>query len=345
MNCARWRAHGAPGLLCPGRHRLCISAQRVGAACLSIKCHLAHTGPQSNTDYRGATVAPFTDIRWTSTDGLTLHARDYAGAGGAARLPVICLHGLTRNAADFDELAPSIAGLGRRVLALDVRGRGDSDWDPDPSHYNLNVYCDDVIALAHALGIGRAVFIGTSMGGLITMTLALRRLSLIGAAVLNDVGPALSARGLARITGFAGKGEVLRSWAEAAAYIGSVNQIAFPANTARDWDHWARRAFRETAPGRLELRYDPDIGVAVRAGAIRPASSVANRAFRRLAQLRPTLLIRGALSDLLEPEQLALMRDAAPGLMYAEVPDVGHAPMLTESAALAALHDFLGRVD
>jgi pimeloyl-ACP methyl ester carboxylesterase len=287
----------------------------------------------------------YTETTFTSVDGLRLYARDYAAHSGPARLPVICIHGLTRNCADFDDLAPWIAGQGRRVLAVDVRGRGNSAYDPDPSHYNQMVYAGDIIRLAHQLGISRAVFIGTSMGGLITMTLAVRRLGLIGAAVLNDVGPAISLRGLQRIAGYTGKGEVLASWADAADYTRSINESAFPSNTEQDWDKWARRAFAETAPGQLAMRYDPHIAQPIRAGKLKPTSLLARYAFRRLARARPTLLIRGALSDLIEPEQVALMRAAAPAMTYAEVPGVGHAPMLMESEAQAALRDFLGRVD
>jgi len=286
-----------------------------------------------------------TETSFTSTDGLRLFARDYAPHSGPARLPVICIHGLTRNSADFDELAPWIAGQGRRVLAVDVRGRGESAYDADPSHYNLAVYAGDVVKLAHDLGIARAVFIGTSMGGLITMTLALRHLSLIAAAVLNDVGPTLSPRGLQRIAGYTGKGAVLASWADAASYVRSINQGAFPDNTAQDWDHWARRAFTETSPGQLCMRYDPQVALSIRPEHQKPSSVLARFAFRRLARRRPTLLVRGALSDLIEHEQLALMRAAAPQMTYVEVPNVGHAPMLTETAAQAALGDFLDRVD
>ena len=290
-------------------------------------------------------MSNYTETSFTSTDGLRLYARDYAPCGGPARLPVICIHGLTRNSADFDELAPWIADQGRRVLAIDVRGRGHSAYDPDPSHYNLVVYADDVVKLAHDLGIGRAVFIGTSMGGLITMTLAMRHLNLVAAAVLNDVGPALSPRGLQRIASYAGKGEVLASWSDAADYVREINQSAFPDNTAEDWARWARRAFSETAPGQFGMRYDPRIADSIRPDKLKPSSVLARFAFRRLARSRPTLLVRGALSDLIENEQLALMRAAAPKMAYAEVPNVGHAPMLTETAAQAALRDFLGRVD
>jgi pimeloyl-ACP methyl ester carboxylesterase len=287
----------------------------------------------------------YSETSYLSTDGLRLYARDYAAHSGLARLPVICIHGLTRNSADFEELAPWIARQGRRVLAVDVRGRGHSAYDSDPSHYNLMVYAGDIVKLMHDLGIARAVFIGTSMGGLITMALAMRHLRLIAAAVLNDVGPTLSSRGLQRIAGYAGKGEVLSSWPDAAAYLRDINQSAFPENSEQEWDKWARRLFAETAPGQLAMRYDPNIAIAIRDGNIKPSSMLARFAFRRLARRRPTLLIRGALSDLIEQKQAQLMRAAAPQMAYAEVSGVGHAPMLMETEAQAALREFLGRVD
>ena len=293
----------------------------------------------------GAHVSHFTETSYTSVDGLRLYARDYAPHDGPAQLPVICIHGLTRNSADFEELAPWIASQGRRVLAIDVRGRGKSAYDPDPSHYNPMVYAGDVIKLAKDLGIARAVFIGTSMGGLITMTLALRRLGLIGAAVLNDVGPAISMRGLQRIAGYVGHGEPFRDWEEAAEYARTINEVAFPHYTGDDWNTWARRACAEVEPGKIAMRYDPNIAVAVRAGKIKTSSLMARFAFRRLARKRPTLLVHGSLSDLVEQEQVDLMRSIAPGMSVALVPGVGHAPMLNEPAARTALKDFLARVD
>jgi pimeloyl-ACP methyl ester carboxylesterase len=290
-------------------------------------------------------VSTFTDLSYTSTDGLTLFARDYAAHSGKARLPVICIHGLTRNASDFDELAPWIAAQGRRVIALDVRGRGRSEHDPDPSKYNPMVYAGDVIKLAHDLGIERAVFVGTSMGGIITMTLALRRLKLIAAAVLNDVGPVISEKGLARIAGYAGKDCVLTSWEQATDYIMTINQQAFPANDMEEWGKWAHRAFAENAHGQLVLRYDPNIAMPLRTGKLKPTSWMGRMAFRRLARNRPVLLVRGALSDLVEDEQAGYMRRAAPAMKYAVVPGVGHAPMLTEAPARDAIAQFLSQVD
>jgi pimeloyl-ACP methyl ester carboxylesterase len=289
-------------------------------------------------------VSTFTPITYTSTDGLTLYARDYAGLGGAARLPVICIHGLTRNSSDFDELAPRIAALGRRVLALDVRGRGHSARDPNPDNYTPTVYAGDVAKLMNDLGIARAVFIGTSMGGLITMTLAARHLDKVAAAVLNDIGPVISEKGLARIAGYTGQCAAVASWRDAADYVRDINACAFPGNRDDEWDKWARRAFEPDEQGQLVPRYDPNIAVALQTGKLKPTSLPARMAFRHLARKRPTLLVRGALSDLVEPAQASWMKKTAPGMQYVEVPDVGHAPMLTEPGAWEAIRTFLTQV-
>jgi pimeloyl-ACP methyl ester carboxylesterase len=289
-------------------------------------------------------VSTFTPLSYTSADGLALYARDYAAHAGPARLPVICIHGLTRNSSDFDELAPIIASLGRRVLALDMRGRGHSARDPNPANYNPLVYAGDVAKLMNDLGIGRAVFVGTSMGGMITMTLALRHLDKIAAAILNDIGPVISPKGLARIAGYTGQCAPLASWDQAAGYVRDVNACAFPDNTDAEWDKWARRAFEPDQAGRLAPRYDANIAIAIQTGKLKPTSLAARMAFRRLARRRPTLLVRGALSDLVEPQQAAWMQRSAPSLQYAEVPNVGHAPMLTEPAALHAIREFLKKI-
>jgi pimeloyl-ACP methyl ester carboxylesterase len=289
-------------------------------------------------------MSTYTEISFTSDDGLRLYARDYPAAAGPAHLPVICLHGLTRNSSDFDELAPAIAAMGRRVLAPDVRGRGNSARDPNPDNYNPLVYANDVVKLMHDLGIARAIFIGTSMGGLITMTLAVRHLELIAGAVINDVGPVLSVKGLARIAGYAGRCNTLANWDDAAAYVKDINACAFPEAPDEEWNKWARRAFAQDESGKLALRYDPRIAIALQTGKLRPTSLAGRLAFKRLAHKRPVLLVRGALSDLLEPEQAAWMRRAAPTMQYTEVPNVGHAPMLTEPQSLEAIRQFLGQL-
>ncbi len=290
-------------------------------------------------------MSEYSDLSYTSTDGLDLYARDYPSAGGQARLPVICIHGLTRNSADFEELAPWLAGRGRRVLAVDVRGRGRSARDPDPSHYTPAVYAGDIVKLARDLGVERAVFVGTSMGGIITMRLAMRRLRLIAAAILNDVGPILSQRGLRRIASYAGTTVEVPTWEQATDYVMNINQCAFPANDMQEWSKWAHRAFAENEQGQIVQRYDPRIARQFAGGPVKSSSLLARLAFLRLAHFRPTLLVRGTLSDLVEAEQAAYMRRAAPGMNYVEVPGVGHAPMLTEPTARHAIARFLEQVD
>lgn len=289
-------------------------------------------------------MASYADLTWTGAGGIALYARDYAGSGGPARSPVVCIHGLTRNSADFEDVAPWIASLGRRVIAVDVRGRGRSARDPDKKRYHPNVYAGDVLALLDAAGISRAVFVGTSMGGIITMALAVKRLSAIAGAVLNDVGPMISMKGLTRIQGYVGQGREVKSWDDAAAYIKSINEVAFPRNTLEDWHRFARRTFREQPDGSVALDYDPAIAASIQGAKLRPTSFAAKLAFKRLARNRPTLLVRGADSDIVGPEEASYMRAAAPSMAYAEVPGVGHAPMLTEPAARSAMERFFANV-
>ena len=287
----------------------------------------------------------FADRRWTSPDGLCLFARDYPAASGPARLPVIAIHGLTRNSADFGTIAPLIAQSGRRVLAIDVRGRGRSDRAPDPMTYQPLNYAHDVLALMEQAGIARAVFLGTSMGGLITMALAAIRSKVIAAAIINDVGPEVAKEGLARIAAYSGQPVDTPTWAEAAAYVKQHNAIAFPHHTDADWDTFARRVFRIGTEGSPELDYDPDIAVPIRAAGARALVPNLWPMFGRLAKARPVLLVRGQTSDLLSETIAAKMRKRAPKMDFVEVPGVGHAPMLDEPEAKAAIFPFLGEMD
>ncbi len=274
--------------------------------------------------------------RWWTVDGLRLHARDYAGGEGDARVPVICLHGLTRNAADFEDLAPWIAARGRRVLAVDVRGRGRSAWDPDPFRYHPGTYAQDVVALMQAAGISRAVFIGTSMGGIIAMVLASVRPDLIEAAVLNDVGVRVAPDGLARISRYLGRTEPVGDWAEAAAYAKATNGEAFAHFTEADWLTFAHRLFEPAPGGGLRLAYDPQIAAPITAAAGAPAPDLTGF-FLGLSVGRRVLLVHGQRSDILDRATVNEMRLLAPGMDYAEIPDVGHAPTLAEPHALQAI--------
>ena len=286
----------------------------------------------------------FTDRRWTS-DELSLYARDYAGAEGPALLPVIAIHGLTRNSADFGTIAPLIAATGRRVLALDVRGRGRSDRAADPMTYQPPVYAKDVLALLDQAGIGRAVFLGTSMGGLITMALTAMAPERVAAAILNDIGPEVAPEGLARIASYTGQKVEIRTWDDAADDARRTNGAALPHYGPDDWMTFARRVFREGPDGAPVLDYDPDITAPMRAGGKDALVPDLWPAFRNLAKGRPLLLVRGATSDLLSPDIAGRMREAAPHMAFVEVPGVGHAPMLDEPAARDAILDFLARAD
>ena len=285
-----------------------------------------------------------TDRFWTSPDGLPLHARDYAATSGPARAPVICIHGLTRNARDFEDVAPRLAAQGRRVLAVDVRGRGASAHDPDPAHYIPAVYAGDILALMDALAMSRAVFIGTSMGGLITMAIGAMRPSAIAATVLNDIGPEIAPEGLARIAGYVGAGAPIETWDDAAAHARKLNEAAFPHYGSDDWMAFARRIFVEK-DGRPQLDYDPNI-----ASTFKPPQPPPGQAPPPAPDLWPLfeglaahllLTIRGATSDILSPAIAEHMRLAAPDMDYVEVPGVGHAPMLDEPEAVKAIDELL----
>ena len=289
-----------------------------------------------------AASSPAYAHRWfTSRDGLSLYARDYPGADGPARLPVICIHGLTRNSADFDQIATRIAATGRRVIAVDVRGRGRSERARDPMTYQPHIYARDVIDLFEQLGIKEAIFLGTSMGGLITMAVAFFKPRLVTAAILNDIGPEVSKAGLARITEYAGKAIDIPDWAAATAYVKQHNAVALPHYTDADWEAFARRVFREDETGKPALDYDPDISVPVAAAGAKALVPNLWPFFKKLARNRPTLLIRGAISDLLDAEIAGRMRKKAPAMAYIEVPDIGHAPMLDEPIAEDAIIGFL----
>jgi pimeloyl-ACP methyl ester carboxylesterase len=287
-------------------------------------------------------TVPFMDRWWQAAgaEGLRLHARDYSAASGEAKAPVVCIHGLTRNARDFEDLAPWIAARGRRVLAVDVRGRGQSAYDPQPQRYLPATYAGDVLALLDALGIGKAVFVGTSMGGLITLVVNALRPSIVAAAVLNDVGPEIAPEGLKRISGYTGQAAPVTTWLEAAAYAKRTSEIAFPHYDEPQWAAFARRLFRQEG-GVPVLDYDPDIAVPLKPPELKPGEpppSLPNLwpLFDGLAA-HPLLTIRGQTSDILSEDIAGRMREAAPAMAFAEVPGIGHAPMLDEPAALDAI--------
>ena len=270
-----------------------------------------------------------------ASGGLTLFARDYGGDGP----PLLLMHGLTRNSADFEPLAAVLAPRWRLVVP-DQRGRGLSDSDPAPANYRPDVYVADMFALLDALGIERCGLIGTSMGGLMAMIMGAMQPARISAMVLNDVGPELDPAGLARIAGYVGGGTSFADWDEAAAACAAINASAFPGFGPDDWLAWARRTCREDAEGRVSFAYDPAIARGFEGeGEVAPTDLWP--LWDALSPL-PVLAIRGALSDLLAPATVETMATRHSGPFSSiEVSGRGHAPLLDEPAALAAIETFL----
>ena len=289
----------------------------------------------------------YQDLYWHSRDGLRLHARDYAPAApgaGAVPLPVVCIPGLTRNARDFHELAQWMSGPGRRVLAVDLRGRAGSAYGKR-LRYRPPVYADDVLALMRQESIPRAVFVGTSLGVLVTMTVASRRRGAVAAAILNDAGPEVSDEALRRIAAYAGKPLPPMSREDAVAYLRRIAGSVYPRYGQGEWDAMVERTFRVGADGLWVLDYDPAIVRTVNPWMLRLLRPLLWHAYRGLARACPTLLVRGETSDILGRDLARRMVAAAPGTVLAEVPEVGHAPSLSEPEARAAIAALLARVD
>ena len=277
----------------------------------------------------------FSDRHLVVADGLRLHYRDYPGPRDTP--PLLCLHGLTRNSRDFAHFAERESPR-RRVIALDFRGRGASDYDPLPARYTPLTYAADVLQLLDQLGLDQAVFVGTSLGGLVTMTLAAMAPQRIAASILNDIGPELSAAGLERIGSYVGKGGPFATWDEAAEAFARSSGNAHPNYGRDDWLRMARRVCREDQ-GRIVLDYDLAIALPFQTKGAAPRVDLWPL-FRALGQ-RPLLVIRGELSDLLSADALEKMHEAVPDMKSVTVPGVGHAPTLDEPQAVAAIDSFL----
>jgi pimeloyl-ACP methyl ester carboxylesterase len=287
-------------------------------------------------------AAGYRDIWTRSPDGLRLHARLY-GEIGTGRLPVLCLPGLARSAVDFHHLATSLALDGRAVLAVDYRGRGLSDHDPDPTHYTVGVETADLLALLAELAITEAVVVGTSRGGLIGMGLAAQKPELIRGLVLNDIGPVIELSGLLRIESYIGKLPEPRDLNEGAAILRSVFAAQFPDLAEEAWLAWAGATWEER-DGALVLGYD--LALATTLDALDANTKVPDLwpLFEALSEI-PLLVIRGALSDLLSAETLAGMAERNPNVQTITVARQGHAPMLQSPDLLRRIGDFVRGVD
>jgi pimeloyl-ACP methyl ester carboxylesterase len=281
--------------------------------------------------------AAFSEGAWESADGLRLHYRDYPG--GAGKPPLLCLHGLTRNARDFEPLAERFAGEWRLVVP-DMRGRGLSEYSRDAASYSLASYVDDVTRLLTQLDCGPVVMVGTSMGGMIAAAMAEARAWPIRAVVLNDIGPELEPAGIARIREYVGQGGSFETWMHAAWHLREQAGKVHPDYRISDWLAFAKRIMVLAGNGRVAFDYDMKIAEPV----IAPASPADLwPAFRALGGI-PALVLRGELSDLLSAATVKRMKAALPGLKAATVPRVGHPPTLAEPQAQKAIAQLLEEV-
>ena len=270
----------------------------------------------------------FRSLYFSARDGLKLHVREY-GPLAARALPVICLPGLARTAADFHELALALSSdpsEPRRVLALDYRGRGRSEYDRDWRNYDIRVELDDLMQVLAATGIEEAAFVGTSRGGLLTMALAVARPSVIKGVVLNDVGPVIDARGLLRIRGYVGKLPTPRSFAEGAEILKRLSDQQFPLFGDREWEVMARRTWTERN-GALVPDYDPRLLKTLEELDLEAPLPVLWPYFAALNHV-PVLAIRGENSDLLAEQTLNEMARRHPHCEIFTAPGQGHAPLL-----------------
>lgn len=289
--------------------------------------------------------ASYFDLFVTAPDGLKLHLREY-GERNAPCLPVVCLPGLTRTAADFEPLAAALAAdpdHPRRVLALDYRGRGQSAYDRNPENYSVPVELADVVAVLTAREAAPAVFVGTSRGGLITMMLAAQRPTLIAGAVLNDIGPVTEPKGLMRVKGYVGKLPTPRTFGEGAEILRRLSDAQFPKLTPADWTAMAMRTWRQSTD-RLVPTYD--VALAHTLAAVDPEQPIPAMwaQFDALAGV-PVMVVRGANSDILSADTLAAMRARRRDLTVIEVADQGHAPLLAEPDILRRIAAFVAACD
>ncbi len=277
----------------------------------------------------------------TTADGLRLHARDY-GSAHAGTLPVICLPGLTRNSRDFHQLAIILSTnpqSPRRIIALDYRGRGLSDWDDNKANYNIAVEAQDVLALCETLGIHHAIFIGTSRGGLILHLIAVMKPELLAGVVLNDVGPVLELAGLRHIQDYLGKARQPDSWDDAGRMLRELHGRDFAALSAADWQEMAQAIYRETGDG-IVSDFDPAIGEAMKAADF---SNPLPDLWTQFAAMTaaPLLIVRGENSKLLSEETVLEMLRRHPDSVRLTARQQGHAPLLHVDSIPSQLERFI----
>jgi pimeloyl-ACP methyl ester carboxylesterase len=284
-------------------------------------------------------MAVFEDGYWWSGDGLRLHYRDYPGP--AARVPLVCLPGLTRNARDFEPVAEMLDGK-RRMISVDLRGRGESAYAKFPMSYTPLTYAQDIDALLRELNPKGFVLLGTSLGGLVSMLLAPMWSGKIKGVILNDIGPEIGAKGLERIRSYVGQGRSFETWMHAARAMAEAQEAVYPDYGIDQWLRFAKRTCKLGSNGRITLDYDMKISEPFR----RPGGEAGVDlwpAYEAFADV-PLLILRGETSDILEKPAATKMLKKHKGAQLVTIARVGHAPSLDEPEALEAIKEFLAGV-
>lgn len=283
-------------------------------------------------------MADYTDEYFTNPDGLKQHYRDYNSAGDDAPV-VLCMPGLTRNARDFEAIADHLADR-CRVICVEQRGRGLSEWDPNPSRYLPVTYVSDMMALLAHLGTDKVIAIGTSLGGLMIIMIQAMHPGKLLAAVINDIGPEIDPKGIERIKSYVGKGTPPETWEAAIAAVKTANAGVYPNFTDEDW-RWYTENLYDDVDGKPVVMYDPAISQNFNSEESQSSPDLWP-IFRALHSI-PIVVLRGGISDILSAETLDRMADEHPDLVPVTVPGIGHVPLMREGECKKAIDDLVSR--
>ncbi|PHZ85843.1 alpha/beta fold hydrolase [Paremcibacter congregatus] len=285
----------------------------------------------------------FEEKYYTSQDGLTLYYRDYASGENTTRPPLLCLHGLTRNSKDFHQFALKMRPS-YRVISLDMRGRGQSDYDPVYVNYQIPTYVQDVQTLLKKEGLSEVVAVGTSMGGLISMTLGVLNPSVLKGIILNDIGPEIDPKGIARISQYLGKNVPLKNWSHAVMGVKTISGPLFPDYSADEWEEFTRNSFRQRDDGQIVADYDPHIGTAIAESAENAVPPDLWPLFGALAPI-PIMTLRGEASDILSADTLNKMAERHPEFTKVTIANRAHTPDLREAHSQEVISSFLNKLN
>lgn len=273
----------------------------------------------------------------SAQDGLRLYVRDYRPVE-VLGLPVLCLSGLTRNSQDFEHIASVLCSRGHRVVTMDYRGRGRSDYDDDWSNYVPQTYVSDIFQITAALGLHKCIFLGTSLGGILSMAMSVVAPSLVHSVILNDVGPDLDENGIGKIIAYTGDASSVADLDAAVEKLKSYypDELGF---VDKDWRDVAKKTYK-LENGRYIPNWDTKIADILRL-------SIANKEkqdlwpyFKALAD-RKVLVIRGDVSSVFKEQTYKKMMETLPHITGVVLQGVGHAPTLQEEEAEEAILDFI----